>query len=86
MQEKITIIGWTLLIMLVVYWTIKIIVNTIKSEKGRKKFSPNMKVGDKVHFPVDSNTVTGKILEVDGDTVKIVVSVSKSRVYPDGLH
>jgi hypothetical protein len=45
-----------------------------------------MKVGDKVHFPVDSNTVTGKILEVDGDTVKIVVSVSKSRVYPDGLH
>ncbi len=72
--------------MLVVYWTIKIIVNTIKSERGRKKFSINMKSGDKVHFPVDSNSVTGEILEVDGDTVKVVVSVSKSRVYPDGLH
>jgi hypothetical protein len=29
-----------------------------------------MKTGDKVHFHVASNTVTGKILEVDGDTVK----------------
>jgi hypothetical protein len=86
MQEKITIIGWTLLIMLMVYWTIKIVVNTIKSEKSRKKFSPNVKVGDKVYVPIDSNTVTGDILEVDGDTVKVVVSVSKSRVYPDGLH
>ena len=38
MQEKITIIGWTLLIMLVVYWTIKIIVNTIKSERVVRSF------------------------------------------------
>lgn len=86
MEEKITVIGWTLLILLITYWSIKIIVNTIKSERGRKKFSPNMKAGDKVYFSVDSNSVTGNILEVDDDIVKVVVSVSKSRVYPDGLH
>ena len=86
MEEKVTIIGWALLILLITYWTIKIIVNTIKSERGRKKFSPNMKAGDEVYFHVDSNSVTGNILEVDDDIVKVVVSVSKSRVYPDGLH
>jgi hypothetical protein len=42
-----------------------------------------MKSGDKVYFPVASGSINGEILDVNGDDVKIVVIVSKSRVYPN---
>ena len=83
MEEKVTVIGWSLLILLITYWTIKIIVNTIKNERARKTFSPNMKSGDNVHFSIASNSVNGEILEVDGDNVKIIVTLSRSSVYPN---
>ena len=83
MEEKVTVIGWSLLILLITYWTIKIIVNTIKNERARKTFSPNMKSGDNVNFSIASNSVNGEILEVDGDNVKIIVTVSRSSVYPN---
>ena len=57
MEEKVTVIGWSLLILLITYWTIKIIVNTIRNERARKTFSPNMKAGDNVHFSVASNII-----------------------------
>lgn len=83
MEEKVTIIGWALLILLITYWTIKIIVNTIRNERARKAFSPNMKAGDNVRFSVATNIVNGEILEVDGDYVKIVVTIGRSSVYPN---
>ena len=83
MEEKVTIIGWALLILLITYWTIKIIVNTIRNERARKTFSPNMKEGDDVYFSIATNSVNGEVLEVDGDNVKIIVTVSRSSVYPN---
>jgi preprotein translocase subunit YajC len=80
--EAIAIIGWSLLIISMIVFIIKVVYNTIKSEKERKKFFPEMKQGDNVYFPVASGSITGEILEVNGDEIKIVVTVSKSRVYP----
>lgn len=80
--EAIAIIGWSLLIISMIVFIIKVVYNTIKSEKERKKFLPEMKQGDNVYFPVASGSIPGEILEVNGDEVKIVVTVSRSRVYP----
>lgn len=41
-----------------------------------------MKQGDNIYFPVASGSIPGEILEVNGDEVKVIVTVSKSRVYP----
>jgi preprotein translocase subunit YajC len=62
---------------------IKVIYNTIKAERKKKLFTSEMKSGDKVYFPVASGSINGEILDVNGDDVKIVVTVSKSRVYPN---
>ena len=83
MEEKIVAIVWLLLILLLTYWTIKIIVNVIRNERKRKTFSPNMKEGDDVYFSIATNSVNGEVLEVDGDNVKIIVTVSRSSVYPN---
>lgn len=81
--ETVTLIGWVLLLVAMIAFIIKVVYNTIKTEKNRKLFNSSMKVEDKVYFPVASGGVRGEILEVNGDDVKIVVTVSKSRVYPD---
>lgn len=57
--------------------------NTIKAERKRKKFTSVMKEGDKVYFPVMSGSVNAEVLEINDDMVKVVVSVRKSRVYPN---
>ena len=80
--ETIAVIGWSLVIISMVVFIVKITYNTIKAEKERKKFFPEMKQGDNVYFPVASGSIPGEILEVNGDEIKIVVTVSKSRVYP----
>ena len=41
-----------------------------------------MKQGDLVYTPVMSGSINGEILEVTEDKVKMVIEVSKSRVYP----
>jgi len=59
------------------------IYKTIQNEKKRKQFTPTMKQGDKVYFPVASGSVNGEILEVTEDKVKMIIEVHKSRVYPN---
>lgn len=59
----------------------KIIYNTIVNEKRQSKYLSEMKVNDSVYFPCASGSVNGEILEINDDTVKIVVTVSKKRVY-----
>jgi preprotein translocase subunit YajC len=81
--ETINTIGWLLLLTFMSFFVIKVIYNTIKAERKRKLFIPGMKSGDKVYFPVASGSINGEILDVNGDDVKIVVTVSKSRVYPN---
>jgi len=59
------------------------IYRTLQTEKKRKQYTPTMKQGDNVYFPVASGSVNGEILEVNGDEVKIIVTRHKSRVYPN---
>ena len=82
-SETIAVIGWSLVIISMLAFIIKVAYNTIKIERKKKLFTPAMKSGDKVYFPVASGSVRGEILNVNDDEVKIVVTVSKSRVYPN---
>jgi preprotein translocase subunit YajC len=82
-SETLTIVGWVLILITMVTFTIYSIYKTIKVERKKKLFTPEMKSGDKVYFPVASGSVRGEILDVNGDDVKIVVTVPKSRVYPN---
>ena len=81
--ETIAVIGWSLVIISMLAFIIKVAYNTIKIERKKKLFTPAMKSGDKVYFTVASGSVRGEILDVNGDNVKIVVTVPKSRVYPN---
>jgi preprotein translocase subunit YajC len=58
------------------------VYRTLQTEKKRKQYTPTMKQGDNVYFPVMSGSINGEILEITEDKVKIVIEVSKSRVYP----
>ena len=82
-SETIAVIGWSLVIISMLAFIIKVAYNIIKIERKKKLFTPAMKSGDKVYFPVASGSVRGEILYVNDDEVKIVVTVSKSRVYPN---
>jgi preprotein translocase subunit YajC len=81
-MEAIANYGWLLLVAFMTLLIIKIIVNTVRNERNRKSFSPNMKPGDQVIVPTGTDHYSGEILEVNGDEVKIVVTASKNRVYP----
>lgn len=72
-----------LLIAFLVSFFIFLIYRTLQNEKKRKQYTPTMKQGDKVYTPVMSGDVKGEILEVTEDKVKMVIEVSKSRVYPN---
>ena len=72
-----------LLIAFLVSFFIFLIYKTLQNEKKRKQFTPTMKQGDKVYFPVASGSVNGEILEVTEDKVKMIIEVHKSRVYPN---
>jgi len=61
---------------------IYVVYRTLQTEKKRKDYTPTMKKGDNVYFPVASGSINGEILEVTEDKVKMVIEVSKSRVYP----
>ena len=78
--ETITTIGWLALLILMVGMTTKVIVNTVRNERKRKAYAPNIKPGDQVVVPVMDRYV-GEVLEVNGDEVKIVVTAPKNRVY-----
>jgi preprotein translocase subunit YajC len=72
-----------LLIAFLVSFFIFLIYKTLQNESKRKQYTPTMKQGDKVYTPVMSGDVKGEILEVTEDKVKMVIEVSKSRVYPN---
>ena len=83
-QDAIFYTNLMLLLLLVFLgsFVIFLIYKTLQNEKKRKKFTPTMKQGDKVYTPVMSGSINGEILEVTEDKVKMVIEVSKSRVYP----
>jgi preprotein translocase subunit YajC len=68
-------------LVIVVFKFGKIIYSIIRNERKRKSYEANIKPGDNVYVPVNSNSFTGEVLEVNGDEVKIIVTATKSRVY-----
>lgn len=74
-------VPFTLLVLMCVYFIIYIIVNVVRNERKRKNYTPNMKIGDSVYFPVASGGVNGEVYDIDGDTVKVILTVSKSSLY-----
>ena len=82
-SETFTLVGWVLVLITMITFIGYVIYRAFKTERKKKLFTSVMKSGDKVYFPVASGNVRGEILDVNGDDVKIVVTVSKSRVYPN---
>lgn len=84
MQDAIFYTNLTLLLLLgfLISFIVYVAYRTIQNENKRKQYTPTMKQGDNVYFPVASGSVSGEILEVNGDEVKIIVTWHKSRVYP----
>lgn len=82
-MENFVIIGWSLLLTIMFIFTFKVIYNTIKSEKDRKKFILTVKKGDKVYTPTSGNSLNGEVFDVNENEVKIIITVPKSRVYPN---
>lgn len=87
MEDAILYTNLILLFLLafLVSFVIFAIYKTLQTEKKRKKYTPTMKQGDKVYFPVASGSVNGEILEVTEDKVKMIIEVHKSRVYPNEI-
>jgi preprotein translocase subunit YajC len=81
--ETITLVGWVLLLVFMTVFIIKVIYNTIKIERKKKLFTPVMKQGDKVYFSVTDGNMNAEILDVNGDDVKVVITLHKSRLYPN---
>jgi preprotein translocase subunit YajC len=83
-QDAIFYTNLMLLLLLVFLgsFVIFLIYKTLQNESKRKQYTPTMKQGDKVYTPVMSGSINGEILEVTEDKVKMVIEVSKSRVYP----
>lgn len=61
--ETIAVIGWSLVIISMLAFIIKVAYNTIKSERERKKFLHEMKQGDNIYFPVASGSIPAKFLK-----------------------
>ena len=79
--ETITIIGWSLVGLLMFGMIIRLIVGTIQSYRQQKKYLPNMKVGDSVWFPTSATDIYGVVEEIDGDLVKVSLTIRKDRLH-----
>jgi preprotein translocase subunit YajC len=79
-----TIAGSVLILLTIVcliglFW---ITFNVIRNEKRRMRYTLKMKIGDEVYKPITSGGITGEVLDINGDEVKIVITVNKSDLYP----
>ena len=79
-----TMVGLMLILLTIgclvgIFW---ITFKMIRNEKKRMRYTPKMKIGDEVYLPSTSSGVTGEVLEINGDKVKIVITCNKSNLYP----
>jgi preprotein translocase subunit YajC len=79
-----TIAGSVLILLTIVcliglFW---ISFKMIRNEKRRMRYTLKMKIGDEVYKPISSGGITGEVLEINGDKVKIVITCNKSNLYP----
>lgn len=66
-----------------------IVFNLIKNEKAKKKWLPNMKVGDEVNFTTLNNNVNAVITNLNPtdneNIVEVRILVEKKSLYPGSL-
>ena len=79
-----TMVGLMLILLTIVcliglFW---ISFKMIRNEKRRMRYTLKMKIGDEVYKPITSGGITGEVLDINGDEVKIVITVNKSDLYP----
>jgi preprotein translocase subunit YajC len=69
----------TIVLLVGIFW---ITFKMIRNEKRRMRYTLKMKIGDEVYQPISSGGITGEVLEINGDEVKIVITSNKSNLYP----
>ena len=69
----------TIVLLVGIFW---ITFKMIRNEKRRMRYTLKMKIGDEVYQPISSGVITGEVLEINGDEVKIVITSNKSNLYP----
>ena len=79
-----TIAGSVLILLTIVcliglFW---ITFKMIRNEKRRMRYTLKMKIGDEVYQTITSGGINGEVLDINGDEVKIVITVNKSDLYP----
>ena len=84
MQNAILFINLILLglCLFLVVFIARAIYKAYKTEQKRKSYGPTMKKGDIVYTPVSAGNVIGEIVEVKPETVSMLITVPKSRIYP----
>jgi preprotein translocase subunit YajC len=74
-----------LVVLLIFGLVIRLIVGTIQSYRQQKKYLPNMKVGDSVWFSTPETDINGVVEEIDGDFVKVSLTIRKDRLHQNNL-
>jgi preprotein translocase subunit YajC len=78
MKETVAILT---LIAIVGYLGYKIYVARKWSKASSKYVENDMKVGDDVHVSTSENGVVGKVVKIEEETVDVIVTVPKFRIY-----
>lgn len=69
-----------ILIMILSIW---LSYSIYRTEMKRKSYVNNIKVGDKVWFPVSDNIVNSVVEEIDGDNIKVSIVINRKRLNPN---
>ncbi len=75
------IIGWSLVGLLMFGMIIRLIVGVVRTTRQQKKYLPNMKAGDSVWFSTPATDINGVVEEIDGDFVKVSLTIRKDRLH-----
>lgn len=65
------------LLLVIIY----LIVGVIRTTRQQKKYLPNMKIGDSVWFSTPATEINGVVEEIDGEFVKVNLTIRKDRLH-----
>ena len=84
-METTTMVNITLfvIISIFIFLFIRLIYSVYKTEMKRSSYINNIKVGDKVWFSISDNIVNSTVEEIDGDNIKVSITVNRKRLNPN---
>ena len=84
-METTTMVNITLfvIISIFIFLFIRLIYSVYKTEMKRSSYINNIKVGDKVWFSISDNIVNSVVEEIDGDNIKVSITVNRKRLNPN---